>query len=139
MFSRICRHGALSVCGLVLLAGVSASAANTDALSGQWKGQSRLDDEKGTAATSLAISNGEGRLRIDGTPRCAINGAVEPASDGGCWHLKPSDARGGAMCDAMSKGELTVCVGEGRVVKLEARYSRDGREQKRLGTLGHYP
>jgi len=142
MFSRICRHGALAVSGLVLLALASASSASSDsALRGQWKGQTHLDGEKATSATSLTVADGEGHLRIDGSTHCSISGAVEPANagDGSCWQLKTRDAHGSSMCDALSKGELLVCTGEGRVMRLEARYSKEGHDLKRLGTLGHYP
>jgi hypothetical protein len=140
MFSRNCRPGALAACGLVLLALASTSSATSDStLHGQWKGQTHLDGEKGTVATSLSIAGGAGHLRIDGTSHCSIDGALEPSTDATCWRLKASDSHGTSMCDALSKGELTLCTGDGNIVRLEARYSKDGHDLKRLGTLGHYP
>ena len=138
----------VTVLTAMILAGafgiVSARAAATPELSGQWIGNSSIDGQRSVSRATLSVAGADSdgtTLRIEDANTCTLRKGKYSAASEGNWTLSFSDASGGDGCKRLAAGTFALRRGERpKQLYLEATYQNaDGAQAVRRAIFNRYP
>jgi hypothetical protein len=129
---------------LAAAASLSAHAAATADVGGQWIGNSWVEGGRGATKSTLALAApdaDESTFSIEDRSSCTLKRGSYSAAGDDAWSLTFKEARGSDACERLAKGTFTLRAGsKPRTLDLEVTYpGPDGQPNVRRGTLTRYP